>query len=841
MIKKIYDTFIFKYPFLVLVLVSLFIAMLGHYSTKMQIDASAQTLLLEDDEDLKFFREVYQRYDSSNFLIVTFSPKNALLLSDKSLETIKNISSEFEKVENISSVVSILTVPLLQSPVRPISDLIAGVNNMQSKEFDKELVENEFLTSPLYKNALVSADFKTTAILLNIKENIEYFEFLDKRKYFLEKQKDGTISKEEEKELKNITLAFKKFRDKLREDDTKNIEKIRDIIKNYNSEANIFLGGVNMIATDVVGFVKNDLLIYGLSLIIIFIFILWYIFKRARWVFIPLLICFISIISSCGVLGFFDWEVTVISSNFIALQLIITMSIVIHLIERYRELFFKYKRANQYKLVINTVLSKLMPCSLAIITTVVGFASLVLSNIEPVINLGLMMSLGIIISLIISFILFPIILMLIGKKNEFDKSNRKFSFINKCSKIVENNGKAIIVISAITVIFSLIGASKLFVENSFINYFKKSTEIYKGMIAIDENLGGTTPLDVIIKFKDDEIKEDVTNTDSNDFDDFESEFVLNKDDKQYWFTQDKMQTIMNVHNYLESIHEIGKVQSLATLLKVGKILNNNQDLDGITLALIYNQLPNEYKQLLLAPYINIDANEARVTMRVIDSNPHLRRDDLLKKINSDLKNIITNEDTTYRLTNLMVLYNNMLQSLFQSQASTFGASLFVLSLMFFLIFRISKVVFIAIVSNIIPISLVFGIMGWLGIPLDIMTITIAAIALGIAVDDTIHFIHRFEVEYKFDHNYMNAIKRAHEGIGHAMYYTTIIIVIGFSILMLSNLIPTIYFGLLTGVVMISVLIADLLLLPKMLLMLKPYDKKEKNNEFSNLLRFFTWK
>jgi len=274
MVKKIYDTFIFRYPFLVLVLVSLFIAMLGDYSTKMQIDASAQTLLLEDDEDLKFFREVYQRYGSSNFLIVTFSPKNALLLSDKSLKTIKNISSDFEKVENISSVVSILTVPLLQSPVRPISDLIAGVDSMQSKEFDKELVKNEFLTSPLYKNALVSADFKTTAILLNIKENSKYFEFLDKRKYFLEKQKDGTISKEEEKELQNINLEFKKFRDKLREDDTKNIEKIRNIIKKYENEANIFLGGVNMIATDVVGFVKNDLLIYGLSLIVIFIFIL---------------------------------------------------------------------------------------------------------------------------------------------------------------------------------------------------------------------------------------------------------------------------------------------------------------------------------------------------------------------------------------------------------------------------------------------------------------------------------------------------------------------------------------------------------------------------------------
>ncbi|RBQ30417.1 hypothetical protein CRU92_12310 [Arcobacter sp. FW59] len=825
MVKRLYDTFIFRYPFLVLLLVASFIATLGYYSSKVQIDASAETLLLEDDEDLRFFREVYKKYENSNFLIVTFSP-NDDLLSEKSLDTIKKISSDFEQVENITKVDSILTVPLLQSPIRPISDLVAGVDNLQTGEFDKNLVKNEFLTSPLYKNALVSSDFKTTAIILNLKDDNKYFEFLDKRNALLEKQKNGTITKNEEKELETTIVEFKKFRDILRQNDKKNIEQIREIIKNYDNEAKIFLGGVNMISSDVIGFVKSDLLIYGLSLIIIFIFILWYIFRRARWVFIPLLICFISIISTGGVLGFFDWEVTVISSNFVALQLIITMSIVIHLIERYRELFFKYKKANQYKLVMNTVLSKLIPCSLAIITTVVGFGSLVLSNIEPVINLGLMMSLGIVISLIISFIVFPIILILIGKKDEFDKSDRKFSFINKCSKIVENNGKAIIVVSIITVVFSIVGASKLFVENSFINYFKKSTEIYKGMIVIDENLGGTTPLDIIIKFKNDEIQEKII-VNNSDFDEFENEFILSKEDKQYWFTQDKMETIMAVHDYLEAIPEIGKVQSLATLLKIGKTLNNNQDLDGITLALIYNQLPEEYKQLILSPYVNIDANEARVTMRIIDSNPDLRRDELLHKINKDLENIITNKETTYRLSNLMVLYNNMLQSLFESQASTFGASLFVLSIMFFLIFRLSKVVFIAIVSNLIPISLVFGIMGWLGIPLDIMTITIAAIALGIAVDDTIHFIHRFEVEYKFDHNYMNAIKRAHEGIGHAMYYTTIIIVIGFSILTLSNLIPTIYFGLLTGIVMISVLVADLLLLPKMLLMLKPYNKKEK--------------
>ena len=827
MIKKIYDTFILKYPLTVLIVLSIFVSVLAYYSTKVEVDASAETLLLDDDKDLKFFREVNKRYNNLNFLIVTFTPNNDLL-SNESLDTIKNLSKEFLTVENIENVDSILTVPLLQSPVRPISDLVAGVDSMETKEFDKELVKNEFLTSPLYKNALVSDDFKTTALILNIKNDEKYYELLEKRNSLLVKEKEKIITKEEKLELKKAIVEFKNYRDLIREKDTNNIENIRNIIKKYEANGKIFLGGVNMIASDAIGFVKNDLIIYGFSLV--FIFILWYIFRHIRWIIIPLLICFISIISTGGILGLFGWEVTVISSNFIALQLIITMSTVLHLIERYRELNVKYKNASQYKLVINTVLSKLEPSFFAIITTVVGFASLILSNIEPVINLGLMMSIGITISLILSFVTFPIILMIIGKKDEHDGKNIQTSFITKCSSIVENHGKTIIVVSILAVVFSITGSSKLFVENSFINYFKPSTEIYKGMKVIDENLGGTSPLDIIIKFKDDEKTTPLKNKKQDKYDDFENEFDEKNSDKQYWFSQDKMDTIMAIHDYLETIPEIGKVQSLATLLKVGEILNKNERLDGITLALLYNQLPPKYKDMILSPYINIEKNEARITMRIIDSNPDLRRNDLLTKINTDLREIIKNKETTYQLSNLMVLYNNMLQSLFNSQISTLGISVLILSIMFYLLFRSVKIVLIALLANIIPISLLFGIMGWLNIPLDIMTITIAAIAIGIAVDDTIHFIHRFEDEFKLDHNYVNAMKRAHNGIGHAMYYTTLIIVIGFSILMLSNLVPTIYFGLLTVIIMINVLAADLILLPKLLLIFKPYEKLKENKK-----------
>lgn len=826
MIKKIYDTLILKYPLAVLFAVLVFVSSLGYYSSKLEIDASAETLLLEDDKDLAFFREVNKTYDNSNFLVVTFSPKEELL-SKKSLETLKNISDDFLKVKNVESITSILNVPLLQSPIRPISDLVAGVDSLQTKEFDKNLVKNELLNSPLYSNSLVSSDFKTTAIILNLKTDTKYFELLEKRNALLSKEKNDTISKEEKNELKKTIIEFKNYRDYLRIEEAKEIKQIREIIKSYENEAKIFLGGVNMIASDIIGYVKNDLIIYGTSLLLILIFILWYIFRHIRWIILPLFICLISVISTAGVLGLFAWEVTVISSNFIALQLIITISIVLHLIVRYRELNVKYKNASQYKLIINTILSKINPSFFAIITTISGFGSLVLSNIEPVINLGLMMSTGIAISLFLAFITFPAILILMDKKDEHEQKNIRFSFIQKCSDVVEHKTKTIVIVTTLVILFSLSGALKLVVENSFISYFKESTDIYKGMKVIDENLGGTTPLDIIIKFKN-EPKAQIVQTSNDEFDDFENEFAQSANDEQYWFSQDKMDTITAIHEYLETIPEIGKVQSLATLLKIGESLNNGRKLDGITLALLYNQMPSNYKSLILSPFINIEKNEARITMRILDSNPDLRRNDLISKINSDLKEIIKNKETTYQLSNLMILYNNMLQSLFDSQIATLGFVVVILFIMFLILFRSIKVSLIALLANIIPISVIFGIMGWLNIPLDIMTITIAAIAIGIGVDDTIHFIHRFKEEFKIDHNYVNAMRRSHQTIGYAMYYTSLVIIMGFSILVLSNLIPTIYFGLLTVVTMFTVLIADLLLLPKLLLIFKPYEKLKEN-------------
>ncbi|WP_072681939.1 RND family transporter [Arcobacter sp. LA11] len=835
MIKKFYDLYVLKHPIKVLIFLLLGISFLAFYSTKLEIDASAETLLLDDDKDLQFTRTISKRYYNPNFLLVTYKP-NGDLLSEKSLNKIKNISDELLKLEKIESITSILNVPLLQSPVQELTQLVNNIKTLSSKDIDKTLVKKEFLESEIYKNNLVSLDFTTTALLLNLKNDDKYIELLEKRNSLLSKKRENKITKEEIKELQKTIIEFKNHRDIQRVKDHENIEAIRTILSKYqNKNSSLFLGGVNMIADDIVGFVKNDLLIYGSTLVLLLILILWIIFRQTIWIILPIIICTLSVVSTAGTLGLFGWEVTVISSNFIALQLIITISIVLHLVVRYRELSAKYTKSSQYKLVINTILSKLNPSFFAIITTIAGFGSLVLSGIQPVKNLGWMMSTGIAISLLIAFIVFPAILIMLKRVNATNESKFKLGIISGSTHLVEKRGPSIIIGSILLVIFSLTGASKLIVENSFINYFKKSTEIYKGMEVIDEHLGGTTPLDVILTFNSNEeptveVKEEINKEEiEDDFDSFDEEYEEETNDAQYWFSEDKMKAITKVHDYLNTLPEVGKVQSLATLLKIGKLLNKGEDLDGFKLALLYNKLPIEYKQIILDPYINIEHNQARISIRIVDSNPNLRRNDLINKINKELDTVINDSSIEHRLSNLMILYNNMLQSLFDSQIKTLGFVVAILFIMFLILFKSLKIAIIAILANIVPISIIFGIMGWFNIPLDIMTITIAAISIGIGVDDTIHYIHRFYEEYKKDHNYLNAMKRSHESIGYAMTYTSLVVIVGFSILVLSNLIPTIYFGVLTVVVMITILASALLLLPRLLILFKPYGSKVKSH------------
>ena len=467
----------------------------------------------------------------------------------------------------------------------------------------------------------------------------------------------------------------------------------------------------------------------------------------------------------------------------------------------------------------------IMPILYTVLTTICAFLSLVFSGIKPIIDFGWMMTLGLIVSLFVTFFLIPALLSLISVENETGIKDTEKSIITSALGSFTKKNKILIFGSTlIIIIFSIVGIFKLEVENSFINYFDKETEIYKGMKKIDEELGGTTPLNIILKFP---VKEDKT-LDDDEFDEWDEDVESNEDKAKYWFTRDKMDKIIKVHDYLNSLPEIGKVLSFGSILRVAEDLNK-KELQSLEIAVLYSKIPENIKREIVTPYISVDKDEARINVRIKDSLENLRRNDLINKINLDLNKKLGLDKDEYKLAGVLILFNNLLQSLFKSQILTLGIVILGIFLMFFVLFRNLIISFIGVVPNFIAAFFILGIIGLLGIPLDMMTITIAAITIGIAVDNSIHYIYRFKEEFNKINDYNKTLDKCHSTVGIAILNTSITIVFGFSILILSNFIPTIYFGVFTGIAMLLAMISVLTLLPKLILTFKPFGKEIGSN------------
>lgn len=830
-IKRIADLSIQRYkkmvldnPVSVIICLLLVIALLGYKALDFKIDASTETLLLENDEDLNYSRQVWERYGVVDFLVISYTPRSGGLLDQENLDHLGRLRDELAKIERVASVLTILDVPLLESPPIEYSQFSGSLPTLSSPRTEKELARLELQTSDFYNNLIVSPDMRTTALMVNLRDDASYRELIRKRDALQEERSRGKLTPAAKAELKSVIAGIRGHLDGKGAQRHEMIVSVRATMDRFRDRADIFLGGISMIADDMITYIKSDLRIFGLGVFILLVGMLGMIFRSIRWVVLPMLCCFLSVIAMMGVLGAFGLEVTVISSNFISLQLIITMAIAVHLMVRYRELQTTRPDLDQRSLVLNTVRSKFIPCLYAVLTTIAGFSSLLLCDIKPVIHFGWMMSAGILLSLLLTFILFPSGIVLLEKPETPAKSKTGRLFIDTLGRYTEKHGGSILAAAIILTLISVMGVSRLVVENSFIDYFKKSTEIYQGMKVIDQKLGGTTPLNVVVRFD---------ALDPGEFEDEDDFFFEDQDApldgqtqeedlNKYWFTDDRMEVVEQVHDYLDGLPATGKVLSLGTLLKIGRRLNKGKSLDSIEMAVLYTKLPNEFKKLILTPYISIDNNEARYSIRIIDSLPGLKRNALLKQIQSELVTKLGLEKDKIRLAGTMILYNNMLQSLFSSQIKTLGIVSLALMVMFLALFRSLKVALIALFPNLLSAGAVLGVMGWLNIPLDMMTITIAAISIGIAVDNTIHYIYRFKEEIRIDGDYHQAMHRCHRSIGHAMFYTSITIIIGFSILVFSNFWPTIYFGLFTGLAMFIALIASLTLLPQLLIMSKPY-------------------
>ena len=826
MIASIYKKIVVDYSKITLFLLSVVIIFSIYQSKNFNLDASSDALLLEGDPDLKYLREINETYGSKDFLVLTYTP----VTSFTEKETILNLQllkSKIEKLTWVDSVITIIDVPLLKSTDEGLMERLKNFKTLAYPEIDRKRGFDEIINSPIYKNYVISEDGKTSGIVVYLKKDERLAEYIKvKNKYFTQSNETG-LSKKEKINFKKFTKEYEEYKNLYNTRNHQNITEIRDVINKYGQNAKIHLGGIPMIADDMMSYIKNDIIVFGIGVFIFIVLTLWFIFKNIKWVIMPLLGCATSVIIMIGLLGVIGWKVTVISSNFIALMLILNMAMNIHLTVRFLQLKKEFPHLLKEEAIFEASKKMMLPILYTVLTTICAFLSLVFSGIKPIIDFGWMMTLGLIVSLLVTFLLLPSLINLLSSENEIDIKNTEKSLITSALGSFTKNNKVLIFSSTILIIlFSITGISKLEVENSFINYFDKETEIYKGMKKIDEDLGGTTPLNIILKFPP---KVEDTNNKKDEFDEWDNENETNEDKAKYWFTRDKMDKIIKVHDYLDSLPEIGKVLSFGSILRVAEDLNN-KELQSLEIAVLYSKIPNSIKNEIVSPYISVEKDEARISVRIKDSLKNLRRNELINKINSELNTKLNLSKDEFKLAGVLILFNNLLQSLFKSQILTLGIVILGIFLMFFILFRNIVLSLIGVVPNFIAAFFILGIIGSLGIPLDMMTITIAAITIGIAVDNSIHYIYRFKEEFRKINNYNKTLDRCHSTVGVAILNTSITIVFGFSILVLSNFIPTIYFGMFTGIAMLLAMISVLTLLPKLILTFKPFG--EEANELS---------
>jgi len=762
---------------------------LRHFS----FDASADTLVVEGDPELATYNRMSALFSGDDFVVLTYSSEQ--LFTAGALNEVAELQQLMDALPGIESTFSILDAPLIKSPPIPLELLAEKYRTLREPDIDLNMAKAELISNPLLNNYLISTDGRTTAISATLVRNESLESIRDLRDQL---RREGAENLDEvEAEHDVVRADYVEKREAL-------IEGLRLIRDSYTGNARLFISGVPVIASDMLSYVRSDLVIFGALVIVLIIVLLAFFFRKPRWVAIPLIICFATLITTMGVLGLLRTPVTVVSSNFISLLSIICISFSIHLIVRYRELLMSTHLGHN-EMVSRTMRTKFTPCLYTALTTLLAFGSMLGSGIVPIMDFGWMMCLGIVIALIMTYTLFPAILLLLGSSAPATNIRGRVILAEWFQYVSMRHTGLVILIAVAVIPVSVYGLSLITFDNRFIDYFSDDTDIHRGMAQIERHLGGTLPLDVYVRFERFESGEDEF------FDDFEESYP-----ERYWYTPEKIEDLREIQNLLESRPEIGKVISLASMEQMARSFNDGEALAGIEIAYVLGELPDDMRVLLIDQYSRPADGWMRLNARIRESTIEFSKDELISDIRQYGAQKFGTEDNIV-VTGMVVLFNDMLKQLADSQLRTLGYVIAATFVMFSLLLRSLSLATIALIPNVIAASMIVSIMGYAGIAMDMMTITIAAICIGIGVDNAIHYLHRFREELHNHETIQTAVAHSHETIGHAMYFTTMTIMGGFSILTFSNFVPTVYFGLLTALAMALALIANMALLPSLLI------------------------
>ncbi len=769
-------------------------------------DASSDTLVVQGDPKLQKYNEMSNIFGGDDFVVLTYARND--VLSKVALEEIAELQLAAANLSGVKTTYSILDAPLMESPPVPLERLAEDYRTLRSPDVDLALARAELTTSPMISDYLIARNAESTAISIVLVRD-EILEALG-----IERDRLRLINNpgdEDRDDLVRVESEYQHARENFISKRESLISRLHEIKRGYPGSAILFLSGVPMIAADMLSYVKSDLIIFGSLVLVLIVVMLVIFFRRPRWVIVPLVISVVTIIETMGLLGAMRTPVTVVSSNFISLLAIISISFSIHLIVRYRELLAGQPELDHFGRVVETMRSKFAPCLYTALTTLVAFGSMLGSRIVPIEDFGWMMCLGIVISLLVTYTIFPTMILLLGPGEPGSNLGESIPLTNLFQKIAIEHSTSVLVFSAAIVLPALYGASLVNYDNRFSDYFDEDTQIHRGMAHIDQHLGGTLPLDVYIRFE--QFDEAGGNDEYFGFD----EETEDSYPQRYWFTPNKLVLLAQLQTELEKRVEIGKVISLSSIEQMARRLNDDQPLNGVEIAYILGQLPLEMRRFLIEPYANPELGWIRLNARITESTAEFSKNELINSIEHYAINTLGIAPDDVIVTGMVVLFNDMLQQLAESQLRTLTYVTIATFLMFSVLLRSIQLAIIALIPNVIAALLIVAWMGYSGIAMDLMTVTIAAIIIGIGVDDAIHYLHRFREELKRNGDVRQAVERAHQTIGRAMYFTTMTVIGGFSILGFSNFIPTVNFGLLTALAMALALIANMVVLPAILL------------------------
>lgn len=802
-------------PVAILVVVLLSCGLALPYAQQFAFDASTDTLIAEQDPELAYYERVVETFGEASFLVLTYTPVDGPLLVPHHIEQLQALERDLRGLSGVADVASILDAPLLQSPPVPLTALSTDYKTLRHAAVDLELAEKELTTSPLFKELLISADGQSTVLRIDLEDNTELTD--------AHKRRDSLRARHLDRapviEAADADARYRRLAEAHKAERSAVIRAVRTVREKYTDHATLHLGGVPMVASDMIDFIKNDITMFGFAVLSLLVVALYAFFRRVRWVLIPLGATAITVWLLVGLLGFLEQPVTAISSNFVALVAIITISFTIHLIVRYMELSHNGFSDDHAELVYETMRSKLAPCIYTALTTIVAFASLLTSDIVPVVDFGWIMCIGILVSLLVTYSFFASVLLLLPKgkaSTQLGKPPKLTAWF--ASMAVERPNRSLM--AALVVAFTAAyGITQVSLDSRFIEYFRHGTEIREGMTFIDRHLGGTIPMDIVVKFA--PFEPAAVEVDGVDeFDDF-ADSGTDPFPGRYWFTPQKLKVLERLNAYLAARPEVGKSVSLTNLEQIARDFTDGEPLDHLQLIAVLSVLPEDVRQSLIDPYASPESGELRIATRIHETGPEFSRQALI----DDIKRFATQElhldEDAVRVTGVAVLFNNMINQLFDSQMSTLLFVVAAMLTMFFLLLRSLRLAVIGLIPNLLAAATILAVMGYVGSSLDMMTLMIAAIVIGIGVDDAIHYLHRFREEVARGHDVRTAVRNSHRSIGSALYFTTLTIAIGFSVLGLSNFIPTISFGLFTGLAMLLALLANLTVLPSLLIKFTP--------------------